>query len=93
LNFGIAKLVIELETTEALLDRAALDWAENTDPANVGRLLVRVFAAKYRAVESSWRAVGMVMEVAGGFGIFRAAALERSSGTPGSPESILRIAL
>lgn len=74
---SIAEMVIELETAEALLDRAALDWAESTDPAKLGGLLIRVFAAKYRAVESSWRVVDMAMELAGGFGIFRAAGLER----------------
>ena len=74
---SIAEMVIELETAEALLDRAARDWADNRDPANVGGLLMRVLAAKYRAVESSWRVVDMAMELAGGFGIFRAAGLER----------------
>jgi alkylation response protein AidB-like acyl-CoA dehydrogenase len=74
---AVAEMVIELETAEALLDRAAQDWAANTDAASVGRLLCRVFAAKYRAVESSWRVVDMAMELAGGFGIFRAAGLER----------------
>jgi alkylation response protein AidB-like acyl-CoA dehydrogenase len=70
-------MVIELETAEALLDRAARDWADNTDPEKVGGLLMRVLAAKYRSVESSWRVVDMAMEMAGGFGIFRAAGLER----------------
>lgn len=74
---SIAEMVIELETAEALLDRAARDWAENTDPANAISLLVRVFAAKYRAVESAWKVVDMALELAGGFGIFRAAGLER----------------
>lgn len=74
---AISEMVIEMETAEALLDRAAQDWAENTNPANVERLLVRVLAAKYRAVESSWRVVDTAMELAGGFGIFRAAGLER----------------
>lgn len=74
---GIAEMVIELETAEALLDRAAREWSENTDAANIGGLLMRVLAAKYRAVESSWRVVDMAMELAGGFGIFRAAGLER----------------
>jgi len=73
----IAEMVIELETAEAVLDRAARGWAENTDPANAVALLMRVLAAKYRAVESSWRVVDMGMELAGGFGIFRAAGLER----------------
>jgi alkylation response protein AidB-like acyl-CoA dehydrogenase len=74
---AVAEMVIELEAAEALLDRAARDWADNTDPANVGGLLMRVLAAKYRAVESSWRVVDMALELAGGFGIFRAAGMER----------------
>jgi alkylation response protein AidB-like acyl-CoA dehydrogenase len=72
-----SEMVIELETAEALLDRAARDWADNTDPEKVGALLMRVLAAKYRAVESSWRVVDMAMELSGGFGIFRAGGLER----------------
>jgi len=74
---AIAEMVIELETAEALLDRAARDWSENTDPANAGPLLMRVLAAKYRSVESSWRVVDLALELAGGFGIFRAAGMER----------------
>jgi alkylation response protein AidB-like acyl-CoA dehydrogenase len=74
---AISERVIELETAEALVDRAARDWAENTDLGKVGGLLIRVLAAKYRAVESSWRVVDMAMELPGGFGIFRAAGLER----------------
>lgn len=74
---AIAEMVIEMETIEPLIERAARDWAENSDPANVGGLLKRVIAAKYRAVEGSWRVVDLAMELAGGFGIFRAAGLER----------------
>jgi alkylation response protein AidB-like acyl-CoA dehydrogenase len=74
---AIAEMVIEMETIEPLIERAARDWSENCDPANVGALLKRVIAAKYRAVEGSWRVVDLAMELAGGFGIFRAAGLER----------------
>jgi alkylation response protein AidB-like acyl-CoA dehydrogenase len=74
---AIAEMVIEMETIEPAIERAARDWAENSDPANVGGLLKRVIAAKYRAVEGSWRIVDLAMEMAGGFGIFRAAGLER----------------
>jgi len=74
---AIAEMVIELETVEAVLDRAAHGWSENTEPANAGLLLMRVLAAKYRAVESSWRVVDMALELSGGFGIFRAAGMER----------------
>jgi len=38
---------------------------------------LRVIAAKYRAVEGSWRIVDLAMELAGGFGVLRAAGLER----------------
>jgi alkylation response protein AidB-like acyl-CoA dehydrogenase len=73
----VAEMVIEMETAEALADRAAREWAENTDPAKAGELVVRAVAAKHRAVESCWKLVDNALEVAGGFGIFRAAGLER----------------
>jgi alkylation response protein AidB-like acyl-CoA dehydrogenase len=75
---AVADMVIEMEAAEAVLDRAARDWSENTDPANVGPLLVRVLAAKYRAVDSAWRLVDTAMELAGGLGIFRAGGMERA---------------
>jgi len=74
---AVADMVIEMEAAEAVLDRAARDWSENTEPANVGPLLVRVLAAKYRAVDSAWRLVDTAMELAGGLGIFRAGGMER----------------
>jgi len=74
---AIAEMVIEMETIEPILDHTAQDWAENTDPANIGALLKRVLAGKYRAVEGSWRVVDLALELAGGFGIFRAAGMER----------------
>lgn len=73
----VADMVIELETIEAVIERAARDWSENRDPARTGEMLVRVIAAKCRAVESAWKVVDMALELAGGFGIFRAAGLER----------------
>ena len=74
---AIAEMVIEMETIQPVLDHTAQDWAENTDPSNIGALLKRVLAAKYRAVEGSWRVVDLALGLAGGFGIFRAAGLER----------------
>jgi alkylation response protein AidB-like acyl-CoA dehydrogenase len=74
---AISDMVIEMETIEAIIERAACDWAENSDPARTGECLIRVIAAKCRAVESAWKIVDMALELAGGFGIFRAAGLER----------------
>jgi alkylation response protein AidB-like acyl-CoA dehydrogenase len=73
----IAEMVIEMETIEPALEQTARDWAENSDAANIGGLLKRALATKYRAVEGSWRVVDLALELAGGFGIFRAAGLER----------------
>jgi alkylation response protein AidB-like acyl-CoA dehydrogenase len=73
----VADMVIELETIEAVIERAARDWSENRDPARAGEMMIRVIAAKCRAVESAWKVVDMALELAGGFGIFRAAGLER----------------
>lgn len=74
---AVAEMVIELETAEAMVERAAHDWAANRDPSRTGEMLVRVVAAKHRAVESAWKVADMALELAGGFGIFRAAGLER----------------
>jgi alkylation response protein AidB-like acyl-CoA dehydrogenase len=37
----------------------------------------KIFAAKFHAVEESWRIVDLALEVAGGFGIFRKGGLEQ----------------
>jgi alkylation response protein AidB-like acyl-CoA dehydrogenase len=74
---AIAEMVIELETVEAVIENAARSWSEDRDPAKTGERLVRVVAAKCRAVESSWRVVDLALELAGGFGIFRAGGMER----------------
>lgn len=74
---AVADMVIEMETIDAVIEQAAQDWAANRDPSRTGELLVRMVAAKHRAVESAWKLVDTALELAGGFGIFRAAGLER----------------
>ena len=37
----------------------------------------KIVAAKHRAVEGAWRVVDTAMDLAGGFGIFKQAGLER----------------
>jgi alkylation response protein AidB-like acyl-CoA dehydrogenase len=74
---AIAEMAIEIETIEPALEQAARDWSENSDPERIGALVKRVLAVKYRAVEGSWRVVDLALDVAGGFGIFRSAGLER----------------
>lgn len=40
-------------------------------------MAIKIFAAKYRAVEGSWRVVDLGLDIAGGAGIFRSEEYER----------------
>jgi len=72
---AIAEMVIELESIGPHLDRIADDWSNGV---NYGaEWPAKLFAAKYHAVEGSWRVVDLGLEVAGGMGIFRSAGYER----------------
>jgi len=75
IQHSIADMVIELESIGPHLEKIAVDWSNGVDhgvdwPA-------KIFAAKYRAVEGSWRVVDLGLEVTGGNGIFRSAGYER----------------
>ncbi len=72
---AIAQMVIELESIGPHLDRIAEDWSNGVDHG--AEWLLKIFAAKYRAVEASWRVVDLGLDVAGGHGIFRSAGYER----------------
>jgi alkylation response protein AidB-like acyl-CoA dehydrogenase len=72
---AVAEMGIELESIEPHLDRIADDWSTGV---NHGAMWpAKVFAAKYHAVEGGWRVVDRALDLAGGFGIFRRAGLER----------------
>jgi alkylation response protein AidB-like acyl-CoA dehydrogenase len=71
---GIAEMVIELEGIGPHLERVAEDWSEGVNHADWP---IKIVAAKYHAVESSWRVVDRAMDLAGGFGIFRKGPFER----------------
>jgi alkylation response protein AidB-like acyl-CoA dehydrogenase len=75
IQHAIAEMVIELESIGPHLDRIAEDWSKGVDYG--AEWAVKIFAAKYRAVEASWRVVDLGLEVAGGHGIFRSAGYER----------------
>ncbi|PWU09593.1 MAG: acyl-CoA dehydrogenase [Terriglobia bacterium] len=72
---AIAEMILELEAIEPHLERIATDWSNGVDHG--AEWPAKIFAAKYRAVEGSWRVVDQALDVAGGFGIFRPAGLER----------------
>jgi alkylation response protein AidB-like acyl-CoA dehydrogenase len=75
IQHAIAQMVIELESIGPHLDRVADDWSNGVDHG--AEWPMKIFAAKYRAVEASWRVVDLGLDVAGGHGIFRSAGYER----------------
>lgn len=72
---AIAQMVIELESIGPHLDRIADDWSNGVDYG--AEWPSKLFAAKYHAVEGSWKVVDLGLEIAGGAGIFRSAGYER----------------
>ena len=71
----VAQMGLAFESIGPHLDRAAQDWSNGVDHG--AQWPAKIFAAKYHAVEESWRIVDLALEVAGGFGIFRKSALEQ----------------
>lgn len=72
---AVAEMVIELEGIEPHLDRVAQDWAAGVDHGH--GWVIKIVAAKYRAVEGAWRVVDRALDLAGGFGIFQKGPFER----------------
>jgi alkylation response protein AidB-like acyl-CoA dehydrogenase len=75
IQHAVAQMVIELESIGPHLDRVAEDWSNGVDHG--AEWVSKIFAAKYRAVEASWRVVDLGLDVVGGHGIFRSAGYER----------------
>ena len=72
---AVAEMVIELESIGPHLETVAEDWSNGVDHG--AHWPSKIFAAKYRAVEGSWRVVDLGLDVTGGSGIFRSAGYER----------------
>ena len=72
---AVADMVIELESIGPHLDRIAEDWSNGVDHG--AQWPAKILCAKFHAVEGSWRVVDLALDVAGGFGIFRSAGMER----------------
>jgi len=72
---AIAEMVIELDSIGPHLDKIAEDWSTGVDHGM--EWPSKIFAAKYRAVEGSWRVVDLGLDIAGGSGIFRSEGYER----------------
>jgi alkylation response protein AidB-like acyl-CoA dehydrogenase len=72
---AVAEMVIEMESIGPHLDKVVQDWSDDVDYGHGWGS--KIVAAKYRVVEGGWRIVDTAMELAGGFGIFKVAGLER----------------
>ena len=72
---AIADMVLELESIGPHLESLARDWSDGVDHG--AQWPSKIFAAKYHAVEGSWRVVDIGLDVSGGNGIFRSAGYER----------------
>jgi alkylation response protein AidB-like acyl-CoA dehydrogenase len=72
---AIAQMVIDLESVGPHIERVAEDWSNGVDHG--AEWPMKIFAAKYCAVEGSWRVVDTGLDIVGGQGIFRSAGYER----------------
>jgi alkylation response protein AidB-like acyl-CoA dehydrogenase len=75
LQHRVAQMGLAIESIGPHLDRIAEDWSAGV--AHGAAWPAKIFAAKFHAVEESWRVVDLALEVAGGFGIFRKSGLEQ----------------
>jgi alkylation response protein AidB-like acyl-CoA dehydrogenase len=72
---AVAEMVMELEAIGPHIEKVAQDWSDGVDYGHGWG--AKIVAAKYHAVEGAWKVVDHAMELAGGFGIFKVAGLER----------------
>jgi alkylation response protein AidB-like acyl-CoA dehydrogenase len=75
LQYSIAEMGIELESIAAHVERVAADWSDGVDYGMAWP--IKLFAAKYKAVEGAKRIVDLAMDVSGGSGMFKSNELER----------------
>ena len=75
LQHRVAEMGLAIEAIGPHLDRIADDWSTGVDHGAAWP--AKIFAAKYHAVEGSWRVADLALELAGGFGIFRRSEIER----------------
>lgn len=75
IQHGIAEMAIELESIGPHLESVAQDWSNGADHGM--QWPAKIMAAKFRAVEGSWRVVDLGLDISGGGGIFRSLGYER----------------
>jgi alkylation response protein AidB-like acyl-CoA dehydrogenase len=74
-QYAVAEMGIELESIAAHVERVAADWSTGAEYGMAWP--IKLFAAKYKAVEGAKRIVDLAMDISGGTGMFRGNELER----------------
>ena len=71
----VAEMVMELEAIQPHIEQIAQEWSDGVDHGNNWAL--KIFAAKYRAVNGAWRVVDKCLDLQGGFAKSKQAGVER----------------
>ena len=71
---GVAEMVIGLESVGAQLDTLTRDWSNGVQHPDWP---IKIVAAKYHSVETTWKIADLALEVTGGFGMFKKSEMER----------------
>ena len=75
MQYGVAEIVLGLESVLPQLESVAVDWSNATERGPAFAL--RIVAAKYNAVETAFRVADRALDLSGGFGMFKKSELER----------------
>jgi alkylation response protein AidB-like acyl-CoA dehydrogenase len=71
----VAEMYLDLDAASATIDRFVDDWTTGVDHG--AAWTPKVYATKWRAVETAKRVVDVALDVAGGAGMFKRSELER----------------
>jgi alkylation response protein AidB-like acyl-CoA dehydrogenase len=72
---GLADMVMAVEMMGPLLDTTAREWSEGVDHG--ANWLIKIVGTKHIVVEAAWKVVDTALDLAGGYGIFKANEIER----------------
>jgi alkylation response protein AidB-like acyl-CoA dehydrogenase len=75
LQYGVAEIVLKLESVLPQLESIAVDWSNAKERGP--EFALRIVAAKYNAVEAAFQIADKALDLSGGFGMFKKSELER----------------
>jgi alkylation response protein AidB-like acyl-CoA dehydrogenase len=75
IQHGVSEMLMELEAIQPHIESVAEGWSATTEHGPEWG--AKIIAAKYRAVEGSWKIADIALDLSGGFGMFKKTELER----------------